>query len=666
MSELRVDVLFTDVYCFAGEPLSCIITFTKLDKYEKIKNLNKDARLDKDSLNNVKLSEVDQSSSFLTKSCENSVILMENKECLQNDKTNEPKESSFSLNKLGTDSIQKDMKNMKEIETIKGEKTYISHLSLKDSDIPHDSSIDDKLNEISVKSTQDMNLSQDELKSNVSQDINSRILQSSFKKEKNKETIMIGYVQVVGHFVLNEKIIKVEKFEELGINKNSVKFAKGSLANIHSQTTHKEGFVSNLGLFSNGLSNLFKNQSMSSLNEFKEIKDSKHIPILSTSPSILFVDLQLEPGESRSFGYKFTLPPQLPPTYDGKSIKISYHLCIGTQLSAKDIQRLEISKIPFEVLSKIDEKGEQIIYDLFSPISVFTDNSCIIAYEPSENISESSIKREKNNLYFPDEDDKCSKHDFVNYLLENLHNNSLKKLLLSNDANDIDACSSGTLGPTKNPLIKTRDIINNITKNNSLYSNLPNKKFNINKNGNVIGIVSILKSFYKLGETINGVIDFSSAKWPCYQIKFFLETTESVDPSVSICSKANISQTTRKIYDSYSENTLYAFRIQFRLTIPATAPPSFKTSAISLLWAIRLEITTPLIHKQPNQMEPSSLETSSVSKLLNENHRDYRGTHYFAASSLECEIFDCTIPIIIFPSLKTASALNTSNSSFYL
>ncbi|KAG5513900.1 hypothetical protein PMAC_000522 [Pneumocystis sp. 'macacae'] len=678
MSELRMDVIFADTYCFAGEPLSCVITFTRteLDKHEDLESFKKDVELLAESLNESRFLGTDQSSSIFQKTGQKSMPLLENKENFQIRKTNELKKIDSISSTESTVNFVENSGNILEAKSVEEKVISISDLSVLNENILSKVSKNDELNkEISLEtSLQDIDVFynsnekkkdfQDELRSEVHSDIPSMTFKDSFQKE-NKETLMIGYVQVIGYFILNEKIVKIDEFEDLKVNRDSENSIKNGLLSVHAQTNRKTRFVGQLGLFNNGLNSFLKNQFTGSLSDFKEMKNSKYIPILSVPPSILFIDLQLAPGESRSFGYKFILPSQLPPTYDGKSIKISYHLSIGTQRSGTEIQQLKISKIPFQVLSRIDETGNHIIYDLFSPITFLTDQAYTFVCKSSKDISE-LLNADLNTKDLDSfEDNEYSKEDFINYLSEHLHDDSLKSLLLFDDIKkDVNTCSSNASEQTKKCVIDMKSIINNITRNSSLHSNLSNKRFNINKNGNVIGVVSIPKSFYKLGETINGIVDFSSAKLPCYQIKFFLETTEIVDSSISISSKTDISQT-RKIYDSCSEITLYTSRIQFKLTIPVTAPPSFKTSAISLLWAVRLEITMPLlVYKQSDQIE--SFETLSMTKLMNECHKDYRETLYLAPSSLECGIFDCTIPITIFPLLKSSKVSNAFNTTFYL
>ncbi|KAJ8670274.1 hypothetical protein QAD02_001533 [Eretmocerus hayati] len=70
--------------------------------------------------------------------------------------------------------------------------------------------------------------------------------------------------------------------------------------------------------------------------------------VLLTKPKILFCDLKLLPGESKSFLYKETIPNHSPPSYRGQAVKYSYKITIGTQRVNSQIKLL---RIPFRVLS---------------------------------------------------------------------------------------------------------------------------------------------------------------------------------------------------------------------------------------------------------------------------------------------------------------------------
>ncbi|XP_073993064.1 RAB6A-GEF complex partner protein 2 [Rhodnius prolixus] len=70
--------------------------------------------------------------------------------------------------------------------------------------------------------------------------------------------------------------------------------------------------------------------------------------VLSTKPKILFCDLQLLPGLSKSFVYTEILPPEAPPSYRGKLVKYSYKISIGAQRVNCPIKLL---RIPLRVLA---------------------------------------------------------------------------------------------------------------------------------------------------------------------------------------------------------------------------------------------------------------------------------------------------------------------------
>ncbi|KAG8431058.1 hypothetical protein GDO86_019485 [Hymenochirus boettgeri] len=69
--------------------------------------------------------------------------------------------------------------------------------------------------------------------------------------------------------------------------------------------------------------------------------------ILSTPPKILFCDLCLDPGESKSYSYSETVPLTAPPSFRGQSVKYVYKLTIGCQRVNCPIQLL---RLPFRVL----------------------------------------------------------------------------------------------------------------------------------------------------------------------------------------------------------------------------------------------------------------------------------------------------------------------------
>lgn len=68
-------------------------------------------------------------------------------------------------------------------------------------------------------------------------------------------------------------------------------------------------------------------------------KDTSFIPcrgekgyvVFSSKPKILFCDLRLLPGESKSFVYRETIPSMVPPSYKGQAVRYAYKVTIGAQ-----------------------------------------------------------------------------------------------------------------------------------------------------------------------------------------------------------------------------------------------------------------------------------------------------------------------------------------------
>ncbi|XP_066593889.1 RAB6A-GEF complex partner protein 2 isoform X2 [Prorops nasuta] len=76
-------------------------------------------------------------------------------------------------------------------------------------------------------------------------------------------------------------------------------------------------------------------------------QDSGHV-ILNTKSKILFCDLRLLPGESKTYIYRESIPNDAPPSYRGQAVKYSYKITIGTQRVNSAIKLL---RVPFRVLS---------------------------------------------------------------------------------------------------------------------------------------------------------------------------------------------------------------------------------------------------------------------------------------------------------------------------
>ncbi|XP_062984444.1 RAB6A-GEF complex partner protein 2 [Elgaria multicarinata webbii] len=93
--------------------------------------------------------------------------------------------------------------------------------------------------------------------------------------------------------------------------------------------------------------------------------------VLSTPPKILFCDLRLDPGESKTYSYCETLPVDGPPSFRGQAVKYVYKLTIGCQRVNSPIKLL---RVPFRVLVLHGLKDYQLPQDeAVSPSNPFLE-----------------------------------------------------------------------------------------------------------------------------------------------------------------------------------------------------------------------------------------------------------------------------------------------------
>lgn len=456
------------------------------------------------------------------------------------------------------------------------------------------------------------------------------------------ETLMMGYAQIHGSFTLDSSLISQTSFEEVK-RKGAVGGQGGGVIGIESskrESSLLRGF--GWGSFGESLGGILGSGELSSIKDMRDVTSSRSIPLLTTPQSILFVDLRLSPGESKTFKYSFKLPRGLPPSHRGKAIKISYKLIIGTQRpgGAKE-QQIKSVEIPFRILGSVNSHGELLGHDLMSPYILLRDNARVQAVEtPVESTQKSS-----NNLTVKTSPTSAesSLDDFLSYVDELLTKPRLNSSL-------------GLLSPTEAPRSRRQSSVDEpatakdaidmaiLRSNIATESRQSANRFEIARSGKRVAVIMLARPAYRLGETITAAIDFVDAQIPCYAIHASLETSEKVDNSIALRSEASILRVTRKVYVSHSESALYARRIFFSPTIPISATPEFITSGVTLDWRIRIEFVTP---------RHGGVEgTQGYTNLLEEISGDNRNVVLAAAEALDCETFEIAVPIRVFGALS--------------
>lgn len=478
--------------------------------------------------------------------------------------------------------------------------------------------------------------------------------------------LLMGYVQLQGYFVVDEELIDASEFSHVktqgvvvsssgGIGYGSsngtgllqgLASGLGSLLQIRDTSspdrTNSPDVFSRDGPFGTGGSRSGRSTALGRSNSLRSgastVAKNDAIPIFSTPQSLLFVDLKLKPGESRSYSYSLELPKLLPPSCRAKSIRIHYNLVVGIQkLDKRGRPQPKTTLVPFRVFPYVSKDGQQHTHDLRSPIVLQRDLASVVQlperHMTTDQITkfvEAKTSKPKADSY---EDDKA---EFLSYL----------EHLLSRD-NKVPPTPTDLLTKRELPLVRRQSTSEENIKYFSRYqhsldpSNAIKTRFEIGRSGKRIGSVILSKPVYRVGENIVFIVDYTGAALKTFHITATLETEEAIASDVLKQFKyfhdsntqgnerptIDTSAMTRRVYSQATMTTYSLSRSTFEFTIPATATPQFSTSSISLKWILKIDfITSPTPTNEAQQQEDSAATDESVPIVASvpapDSHRD--------------------------------------------
>ncbi|PYI24655.1 intracellular protein transport protein [Aspergillus japonicus CBS 114.51] len=453
------------------------------------------------------------------------------------------------------------------------------------------------------------------------------------------QTLLMGYAQISASFTVDGSLIHQSIFEEVkrkgvvGGAGNAAGLPRGKPAASEEKSRKSGGFwgAFKWNAIEESLSGLLSNNELDGLRDMRGVSSSRSIPLLSTTQSLLFVDLRLAPGEEQSYSFSFTLPSGLPASHKGKAIKISYNLVIGTQRpsSRNELQRVNRISIPFRVFSGVNGQGDIMGHDLMSPYVLLRDEARVqkVGTNPAPVAKPKSISGPTWT----------SAPEFLSYVDDILEkasrNNSLHPPEAAAEHRASHDLATGRLS--------CKDAIDLaiLRSNQALNSSRSPNRFEIARDGRRIAVVVLNRPSHRLGETIIATVNFADAALPCYALRATLESSERVAPALAIRSNASIRRATRKVHASYFENTLYATRVVFSPAIPVSATPTILTTGVNHEWELRFEFVTSNAHDG---------SAPSGSRLLEAVSGDERGRVMSALENLGCESFEIAIPITIY------------------
>ncbi|KAF6751399.1 Rgp1-domain-containing protein [Ephemerocybe angulata] len=359
------------------------------------------------------------------------------------------------------------------------------------------------------------------------------------------------------------------------------------------------------------------------------------LPTFEVQPAMLAVDLNLAPGESRSYTYTVNLPDNLPPTFRGKALRFSYELVVGlcragqpaglsapsdgeaTPTSAEhhggSVNVSKLMKVPIRVYNNVVVDRAPKPYNLLWPVDkrmdlampssqakVFenTDDNAPtgLGLLPSATLSsaKSPISRSKGR-------GEGGLEDLVRYTKKLLQ--TLPEPAPVPRAEESPGGSPRTPSPSTSgraaPILEEKEAGREVSLEDLpplppdsgegtlgggcreaveiLTRTQKKASYDVTKDGVKVAILTFPKSSYRLGETISGVVEINERRGRSrvLQIAAFLEAHESL-PSTLLPASAN-RQLRRTYAEHYSSFLLNTVRTTFSLDIPSDGSPAFQT-----------------------------------------------------------------------------------------
>lgn len=431
----------------------------------------------------------------------------------------------------------------------------------------------------------------------------SNLYNSSPLKNSLVEHLLCGFAQVVGSFVADSSLINLNEFDPL---------------KHYTMYNPQGGF--------GGGGGLMVAKSDSSL-------DARTLPVFSTPPSILFVDLDLAPGETKKFTYKIQLPNDIPPSHRGKAIRFNYYLVVGTQRSTPSSVKQpmqgggQVVQIRFRVLNHVSEDGSRPIYDLMNPVVQYKDQAIVDEYEGSINKSSEKAPTAKTKKQSKEKTmEREAFMEYVNELFENSTKNKRVHEITRRESDAYEERSAAEFSHSEEFNNSCSQVVSRITHRSR------KAMYDICKNNQRVAKLHLIKTAHRLGEPVIGVLDFSEALLTTYKISIFLESCEKVEDTIALRTRQHIARVSRKTHSDFHSFCLDNDRISFSLPIPATASPEFQTTGVSLEYFLKFEFITGMDDQPP-----------FIPINTDQKHR-----HYQCLQDIEVSTFDCQIPLTVY------------------
>ncbi|KAJ7730664.1 Rgp1-domain-containing protein [Mycena maculata] len=361
-----------------------------------------------------------------------------------------------------------------------------------------------------------------------------------------------------------------------------------------------------LGLWGRGASGVEVGMGIGADGDGEEDAEAP-LPTLDVPPEMLAVDLRLGPGESRSYTYTLPLPPSLPPTFKGRTLRFSYELSVGVCRASPSafpshsnsfnssstagkggggsVSRL--MKVPIRVYNHVAVERPARAYDLRWPV--------LPSSAPPSASASSSAKREWGKEERPRArvEEVVAPSSSTTLVLREGKGQAGKEAEREDGVKELGryaarllAATSGAVGlgegegeegegrdAGKGGLSGCREAVEVLTRN------LKKVSYDITKDGVTVAVLTLPKSAFRLGETVHGVVEVNwrAGRGRVVQLTALLEAHESLPPALA--AQPRTPATARYLRRVHAEHharfVLGTLRLGFALDIPSDGSPAF-------------------------------------------------------------------------------------------
>jgi len=415
--------------------------------------------------------------------------------------------------------------------------------------------------------------------------------------------------------------------------------------------------------------------------ERRKVWAAKSLPVLDTLRSLIGVDIQLKPGESKSYTYSSRLPHNLPPSFRGQALRFGYELEVSIDIAVPASggkQRVKEFSVPIKVWPQVAYKqGSVANYDILAPIMQRVEDG---------GIEEDGQPAKAPTTAVPDST--SAKSDFqaemVDYI-RTLKHSASGAIMEAGEVAELpeppdqrsDSSGTGNVPQGGDPtLASSREMVEILSRT------AQKSTFEIRHNGWDIAQVTLLKSTFRAGESVVGVVQFvESNPFQVLKVSAKLQSKETLPDLLIPDSPATGLPVEPKLEHIHSEHAMIVTsshaRVTFVLDVPADVTPSFEVNAANsdraggLQWQLRLafligyreatKAPTPHHHAgdktstMPRNAEglevyrsaPALLARDGADLVLGPPGRSIESPH------TRTDTLDCIVPLRVIPGISS-------------